>query len=532
MPAKTKKLTPIEQALFDYIAEGDKYGCPPDQMVNFFRAGVVLQPKQMEMAAAARSCDIRCASCESLYQLGQEIPLRCKDCGATAVGVGGARGGGKSRWMSAQVMVDDCVRFPGLKFLYVRKSGKSLRQQIRDLLKATMPRGGYEYREQAGEIKFTESGSIIIIGHFKDASEIENYLGQEYDGIAYEELTTLTFEKFDDLNSCLRTSKKGWRPRIYAAWNWGGIGHQWVKSMFYEPWKNKSEIETRYILATVHDNRHNNPEYVNKLKSYVGWKFTSWYEGNPDFQAGAFFTNWSIATHVFPNEQINFDVTKGVRWFGSMDYGFKHPNCFYLHCETVDGDIYTTDEYHKSNTLVAEHAENIRDILRLRNLEIADLEYIAAGGDCFKTESDGSTIATQYRDNGIILTRVDIDRVNAWSTMQERLGDISRGMRPTWFIHKSCENLIAQIPVAQVDPKKAGDIIKMNADPETDEGGDDALEAARNGLVMSESSCLKNAKPINFSGWKGLSAPVHEIGYNDTDRLIAEAEAADLAGRG
>jgi hypothetical protein len=72
----------------------------------------------------------------------------------------------------------------------------------------------------------------------------------------------------------------------------------------------------------------------------------------------------------------------------------------------------------------------------------------------------------------------------------------------------------------------------MNADPETGEGGDDVLEGFRNGIVMAYSGLLKNAKPIQFGSWKGLSAPVHEIGYNDTDRLIAEAEAADLASRG
>ena len=51
-------------------------GCAPDQITNFLVAGVVLQPRQLAASAAARLCD--------------------EPQGPTAVGYGGARGGGKS----------------------------------------------------------------------------------------------------------------------------------------------------------------------------------------------------------------------------------------------------------------------------------------------------------------------------------------------------------------------------------------------------------------------------------------------------
>src|SRR6187397_1567591 len=47
--------------------------------------------------------------------------------GPTAVGYGGARGGGKSHWLVAQMGVDDCQRLPNLKCLLLRKVGKSNR---------------------------------------------------------------------------------------------------------------------------------------------------------------------------------------------------------------------------------------------------------------------------------------------------------------------------------------------------------------------------------------------------------------------
>jgi len=235
-------------------------------------------------------------------------------------------------------------------------------------------------------------------------------------------------------------------------------------------------------------------------------------------------------TTVYPNETTQFPINKITRWFGSMDYGFKHPNVFYLHAEDDDGNIYTTDEYSAQETLIQEHVSNIRDLLALRNLEFADLEFIAAGHDCFKTDKDGSTVATEYADRGVILTPVHIDRVNAWSQMQERLGDLSRGIAPSWFIHKNCENLITQIPVAQFNPKKPGDILKMDVDPETGEGGDDALEAARNGLVMALTTMLSDAKPLQMGKYRAANEVKLEV--VGVDQLLIEMQEAELIDRG
>ena len=88
-------------------------GCPPDQIVNLLTAGVVLQPRQLLASAAARLCD--------------------HADGPTAIGSGGARGGGKSHWLLAQVGADDAQRVPGLKVLLLRKVGKSVMESFDDL---------------------------------------------------------------------------------------------------------------------------------------------------------------------------------------------------------------------------------------------------------------------------------------------------------------------------------------------------------------------------------------------------------------
>ena len=70
-------------------------GCPMDQTFNLVRAECWLQERQLVASAAARLCD------------GADGP--------TAIGYGGARGGGKSHWLLAQSVKRkrgaDCLRF-------------------------------------------------------------------------------------------------------------------------------------------------------------------------------------------------------------------------------------------------------------------------------------------------------------------------------------------------------------------------------------------------------------------------------------
>jgi hypothetical protein len=82
-------MTGLEQA----IAAGAQAGCPLEQMRNFLSTGVVLQSRQLVASAAARMCD--------------------RAEGPTAIGYGGARGGGKSHWLLAQMGADDCQRVAG-----------------------------------------------------------------------------------------------------------------------------------------------------------------------------------------------------------------------------------------------------------------------------------------------------------------------------------------------------------------------------------------------------------------------------------
>ena len=99
--------------LEDYIEQALDAGCTEQQLRNFVTANVTLQPRQLAASAAARLCDNR--------------------DGPTAIGYGGARGGGKSHWLLAQMGADDCQHSPIRRKLMLEFSKKALPQVLKVL---------------------------------------------------------------------------------------------------------------------------------------------------------------------------------------------------------------------------------------------------------------------------------------------------------------------------------------------------------------------------------------------------------------
>ena len=460
------------------IAEGLNAGCPRDQVKNLLAAGVVLQPRQLVASSAARMCD--------------------RADGPTAVGYGGARGGGKSHWLLAQMGADDCQRVPGLKCLLLRKVGKANLEQFEDLRRRVFGKLKHGFSAFRGVLSF-KNGSRIIAGHFQSEKDIDAYLGLEYDVIGVEEATTLTSRKYQDISTCCRTSKPNWRPRIYSTTNPGGVGHAWYRTKFVLPMLEKRQTDTVFVPARVGDNAFNNPEYRKVLEGLTGWQKRAWLDGDWDIAAGQFFTMFRREVHVIED----FDDTRGVEWFAALDYGFAHYTVCLLGCRDGDGNTFIVDEHAARLWLPQRHATAIKAMLARhkvgdRKLEIADLKRFVAGADVFSRQSDGTTIAAQYAKQGITLRCANTDRVNGWAEVLQGLGEPNVGLapdggvRPTLFVHKRCARLIETLPTLQHDPNRPEDVLKVDAD-EDGVGGDDAADALRY-LVATKSRAVTQRK--------------------------------------
>ena len=517
---RAKKIPEWQVVAKEFTQCAAKLGCPDDQIINFLKAGTLLQKHQLRFAALARECD--------------------QPDGPKMILAAGGRGSGKSQGIFAQIFCDDCQRVPGLKFLMLRKVGQANKEQVSDFITKLLPKIQHKYREAAPSKVEFPNGSFVILGNFKDEKDIDKYLGLEYDGIYIMESNQLTQSKKANILSCLRTNKTNWRTRVYQDTNPGGIDHVANKALFIDgkwAWDDATdsyvkigvETETRYVHSTVDDNFFVDKDYKkNVLEKYVGWQRQAWLYGNWEFMAGAFFSNFDQHIHVYPNPVTTLNERAIVRWFAGLDYGYSHPNAFLLCCEDEGGNIFCVAEYSQNNTLIEEHAANIRDLCALNNIDVGDLEFIAAGKDCFRVDKDGSTVATEYQEHGVMLTPVHIDRVNAWSQMAEVFGDVQNQIKPRCFIHKNCAELIFQIQAAQSDPKKPNDILKMNASAETGEGGDDLLEGFRNSIVMAYSSLLSCATPVQMGDYKSAREIAEKSSVTDVEEVIAESERIDF----
>jgi phage terminase large subunit len=438
-------------------------GVPQDSLDRFLRAGYVPQPKQLQFHAAARECD--------------------HPQGPTQVGFGGARGPGKSHGIVAQAAIDDCQRFEGLKVLYLRKIQKNAREQFEDLRRSVLR---YTIHIFANGVVHFPNGSRIFLGHFRNEADIDQYLGIEYDLIVIEELTTLSLVKYRALRDSNRTSKPGFRPRIYASFNPGGIGHAWVKATFVVPSRKRQESDTRFIFGTVEDNKFHDPDYQKKLEENTGWRLQAYRYGDWDIAAGQYFSNWRYEAIVKQNIQI----MPGSEVWCSVDYGFQHPTTAYLLSEH-DGKIQVIDEHWRRHGLVPEHAADIKRMLARHSLSLGQVRTFVAGHDVFnkKGTESGKTVANEYAEHDIRLTRANIDRVSGAAFLLKLLGRDADprnnvgAIAPSIEIDARCEKLVENIPTLQHDPNHPEDVLKVNIDDDGN-GGDDPYDGLRYGIMV------------------------------------------------
>lgn len=254
-----------------YAAAARRVGVPRDQLERFIRGGYVAQPHQLAWHAAARKADAL--------------------DGPDMIGVGGRRGPGKTHAMFAQVAIDDCQRVDGLKFLFLRKVLKAARESFEDVRRKVLYATPHQYRIQSGVIEFPND-SRIVLGHFKNENDIDNYLGVEYDGAVIEEFTQLGKAKVEMIRGSIRTPRTDWRPRIYATTNPGGIGHQHFRATFVQPWRQGQERETLFLPASADENRYLDAGYRRWLQGLSGTLGRMWRDGDWDVAGGAYFTNW------------------------------------------------------------------------------------------------------------------------------------------------------------------------------------------------------------------------------------------------
>jgi phage terminase large subunit len=437
-------------------------GSPRAQVEAFLTRGYVPYPWQFLFHSAARQAD--------------------KPEGPVDIGVGGARGPGKSHAVFAQVALDDCQRVSNLKALFLRQTGKAASESFEDLIfKILAGKIKYEYNSSKNTLRFP-NGSRVLLGGFENEKDIDKYIGIEYDLMGVEELNQLTKGKIDKLKGSLRTSKPNWRPRMYTSFNPGGIGHQFVKETYVEPFRAKTQGKTRFIPSNYKDNPNLNKEYIDYLEGLEGNLGKAWREGDWDIFEGQYFNEWRFDKHTCKP----FEIPDSWKKFRAYDHGYANNACCLWGAIDYDGNVWIYRELYVKGMIVEDIAKEIErlSVGEYYEYSVADPAIFANTG--FVDKSGGQTIAETFARNAIMFIPGSNRRVDGWSLMHQYLA-WSESKNPKLVFFDTCANAIRTIPTLIHDELKPEDL-------DTD-GEDHAADPTRYLLVSLHER--KSAKPLN-----------------------------------
>ena len=446
-------VTNREKMIGRYIEIAEEQGCLSDQIEQFINTGYIAYPWQLKFHAQCRLAD------------NQDGPVD--------IGLGGARGPGKSHAVLSQAALDDCQRIPGLKVLFLRQTGQSAKESFDDLVAKTLL-GHIVYWKTQNSLRF-ENGSRIILGGFKDERDIDKYIGIEYDLIIVEELTQLTAPKYEKLRGSLRTSKPNWRPRMYTSFNPGGIGHTWVKERYVVPFRSGEQSITRFVPSTYKDNPALNKEYIEYLEGLQGDLGRAWREGDWDLFEGQYFSEWRRDKHVCEP----FEVPDTWPRFRSIDPSGRSgiTSC---HWYTVDRDgrVWVYREHYCTGMDMDEHAEQIKRMSVDKEGNPERYQYTVMDSAAWAKAGYSETGVEIYMRHGVgvdeQLIASDKHRLVGWNVVHQYLRldkpTVDNPLpQPKLKVFKTCYNMIRTIPELRHDELHPEDVDSKGEDHAGDE---------------------------------------------------------------
>jgi phage terminase large subunit len=416
---------------------------------------------------------------------------------------GGAAGPGKSRtlrWWLIRLL-HRWYRDYGLTGVHVGlfcEDYRSLEDRHLSKIRSEFPQWLGSVREVRKEFWLKpEYGSGVIA--FRNLDDPSKYLSVEFAAIAVDELTRNKREVFDVLRSRKRWPGIEFSP-FAAATNPGGIGHQWVKTLWIDrdfsgELDDELDPEDFAFVPARADDNPSLPKSYNKTLASLPLKLRKAYrDGSWDMFEGQFFPEFSRDVHVI--EPFIVDSKTGVRhpfrippyvdaenpgWprWQATDYGYSAPSCtLWAARAPKTGNIYIYRERYETEKTADQQALKVKlwstgEVFRNRVLDPA----------CWARESNGRCIADQFAAVGWPLAPATNDRLAGWLKLRELLawrkdGDEGEavGFPPKLFIFARCTNLIRELSSAVHD--------KQNVEDLDTNGSDHGLDAARY-LIMA-----------------------------------------------
>ena len=311
-----------------------------------------------------------------------------------------------------------------------------------------------------------------------------------------EEITHWNENEFKVLKGCLRTSRAGITPNLFASTNPGGIGHGWVKRLWIDRdfTENEDPNEYGFIGATVYDNlalMKAQPDYEKTLKDLPDKLRRAYLFGDWDVFEGQYFTEFRRDRHTHPP---NIPMTGIKKRIVAMDYGYAAPSCVLWMTLDNQGRVDVYRELYMKELTYRELGLKINALTtEFEKKEMSNTIYVDPAALTKRSEATGTTLQKEFKALGLNAVPAKNARIDGWLTTREvlkfRLNRNTMELESRLTIGENCKNLIRTFPLAVYDDKNVEDL--------DTEGEDHALDALRYGLgaLGVKSEIIPNATP-------------------------------------
>ena len=403
-------------------------------------------------------------------------------------GYGGSAFCGKSIMLALDAMAQvDHPRYKAIIFRRKRKELKTLVEYCDGIYIAhgATAKGTWE----SGRTYTWKSGATIELNSMEHEADWEDYHGNNYTYLGFDELVTFTQAQYINLVTWFRSVDEGLTP--YVRWTsnpWpaeDGDGIEWIMDRFRIPpfeeitqpiriirkeyddeFDQEFEACRMFIPATYKDNRAVPPRAIAEWKAGLKRdldpdKYQAYLKGIWGVAPGRFFKRFSVGVHVISPEECaekleSYYVDQAAC---GMDHGSDAATCLLKGQRLEDDTVIVTDEYFKEDKPIVYHAPRIRDFARVspssdRQLDIKADPTMWKVGEKKVTYSD-KFISTEYEDRGVSLLPAINNKEQGYRAIKDALffeEDLEGLEEPLCFISSKCKHLIKDLMNAPADP--------------------------------------------------------------------------------
>lgn len=453
---------------------------------------------------------------------------------------GGAAGGAKSHGLRWDAIIK-CLRVPGLKALFLRRSYPELKRTHLQRIELELP-NELATLNRADHLVTFRTGSLIQFGHCQDIKALNSYLSTEWDVIYVDEGSTFLPLMLRMLQTRARSTIKGVVPQFIIASNPGGDAHLYLLQRFIEKAVPEDEDpdgeyepdDYLFIPSLLTDNAYIQDDYLKRLLSLPAPEQDAYLYGKWSAFAGQFFRDWSPEHHAKKVPKIPdwWELEAGMDWGYSPD-----PGVVLLGAFDEFGRVHLIRELLFRESTAAEVARQMADAF-----PEAMVREVTVHGDTqmwAKQPETAVSIADAINDElaelgcKMTLVKANKDRINGWMRVRQFLA-FRRDPLPVkgapvrivpWLTVAQpdvqtgygCPNLIAALPAQAFDdrPTHTGDM-KPSAT-------DHPCDAARYLLMAREPL---SEIPIEERPGKAHHEVVHDRNRKLLERLAAAAVSA------